>query len=577
MSALSPSEESQLLSTIEMFEVITQSQPLDPQSWDILKEAYVRLGKTKDVLNTSKKLAQVYVQLGQLSSAILEYETILQRHPDDKDVLKALAEIETRARGKPSLQRRSITSASPIASPRLEPARRVPFSLRHFRLHGWYCRVPIPPRRQGDLFVHMGFRSHHPGRYGHGQPTRLHSPIMINLEDALERILREIQPLESEGVGLWDAAERVASDSILAPIDLPPFDNSAMDGYAVRAEDVRSASPDNPTILSVIGQVPAGSFFKGQLGVSQTIRLFTGAILPEGADAVVMQEDTAPATDPSSIQVIEPVKPFENVRFRGEDLKRYDLLISRGQVFGFAQLGILAATGIGSVRAFARPKIGLIATGSELCEPGRPLAKGQIYESNRIAIRTLLSHSSTDFKIFPLTVDSPSATRDVLSEAFDSCDAVISTGGVSVGDHDFVKEAFSNVGGKIEFWKLALKPGKPFVFGKYKNVPFFGLPGNPVSALVTFQLLVRPAINKLRGIISWNQTFSQGILVESIKNHGDRRHFVRVKMDDAGRVTRAGSQGSHILKSLSESNGLLDIAPGITLAEGARVPVIKWH
>ncbi len=399
---------------------------------------------------------------------------------------------------------------------------------------------------------------------------------MISLEDALAKVLQEVQPLESEGVCLWDAADRIASDSILAPIDLPPFDNSAMDGYAVRAQDVQSASPSSPVTLSVVGEIPAGSVFSGQLGVSQTVRLFTGAILPDGADAVVMQEDTARTVDPRLLLVLEPVKPFENVRFRGEDLKKSALLISRGQVFGFAQLGILAASGIESVRAFARPKIALLATGSELRDAGQPLAKGQIYESNRIAIRTLLDHSSTDSKVFPLVTDSLQATKDALLEAFESCDAVISTGGVSVGDLDFVKQAFSDLGGRIEFWKLALKPGKPFVFGKRKSVPFFGLPGNPVSALVTFQLLVRPAINKMRGMISWRHRITGGVLAEPIKNHGDRRHFVRVKVDEAGRVKLAGSQGSHILRSLSESNGLLDVFPGESLAQGTTVSVINW-
>ncbi len=400
---------------------------------------------------------------------------------------------------------------------------------------------------------------------------------MIPLEQALEMVLKEIHPLESEGVGLWDAEARVASDSILAPIDLPPFDNSAMDGYAVRAADVRTASRDRPVTLAVLGEIAAGSGFSGRVRSLEAVRVFTGALLPAGADAVVMQEDTGQSADAARIQVFESVKPFENVRFRGGDIKRSSLLVSRGQTIGFAQLAILAAAGVGSIRAFARPKIALLATGTELCEPGQPLGPGQIYESNRIALRALLRHSGAETMVFPVVADSLAATKAALLEAFESCDAVLSTGGVSVGDHDYVKQAFSELDGRIEFWKLALKPGKPFVFGQRKQAPFFGLPGNPVSALVTFQLIVRPAIQKMKGVISWRQSVSIGTLLEPIKNSGDRRQFLRVKMDVDGGVRLAGGQGSHILSSLADSDGLLDMPPGEMRSKGDPVSVINWN
>ena len=398
---------------------------------------------------------------------------------------------------------------------------------------------------------------------------------MLELEEALKRLLATVPPPTSELVPLSGAHDRVLLENVVSQVELPPFDNSAMDGYAVRAADVAKATADAPTKLSLAGRAAAGEVFQGEISAGQCVRLFTGSQLPKGADSVVMQEDTRIEND--EVLILEPVKPWENVRLCGEDIKRGASLGQRGDILTAGRLGLLAATGLKTVTVGRKPIVALLATGSELLEPGQPLGPGQIYESNRLALATLVQNAGAIPKVFPLVPDDPGLTRAALEAAFHECDAVVTSGGVSVGEMDFVKQAFEEAGGSLEFWRVAIKPGRPFVFGRLGQKLLFGLPGNPVSAFVTFLMLVRPALRQWQGAADITLPAHQGVLGEPLANDGNRRHFVRVRVNADGKVWSAGTQASHMLSSLGAANALLDLAPQAALPAGANVKVLRWE
>ncbi|MBK7997997.1 MAG: molybdopterin molybdotransferase MoeA [Verrucomicrobia bacterium] len=398
---------------------------------------------------------------------------------------------------------------------------------------------------------------------------------MLELEEARSRLLSSVEPLDVERVPIRQAAFRVSARLVDAAIDLPAFDNSAMDGYAVRAADVAAAKIDSPVTLSLVGKIAAGQNPAGDVRVGECVRVFTGSVLPPGADAVVMQEDTAVSEAvPQVVRVLDPVKPWENVRFRGEDVKRGAVLVRAGERLSPGHAGLLSATGVASVEVFRQPVIGLIATGSELVEPGGTLLPGQIFESNRTLLEPLIARSGATARVYPLVPDTLAGTKDALSQAFAECDGVVTSGGVSVGELDFVKAAFEQLGGELDFWKVAIKPGKPFVFGKLGSKRLFGLPGNPVSAMVTFLLLVRPALWRWQGAPVSDPRTIPCKLGEPLVNQGGRRHFMRVSVDAKGVARSAGLQASHRLRSLAEANALVDVPPDAVLAAGAEVNAI---
>ena len=393
---------------------------------------------------------------------------------------------------------------------------------------------------------------------------------MLELEEARSRLLAGITPLGTESVTLNSAAFRVAAGDVSSSVDLPPFDNSAMDGYAVRAADVSSAKVDAPVALTLAGKVAAGDGFTGEVQPGQCVRLFTGSVLPTGADAVVMQEDIQVDDQPSPrVHVLDGVKPWENVRFRGEDVKRGAVLVRAGERLSPGRIGLLAAAGVSTVEVYRRPVIGLLATGSELVEPGGVLTPGKIFESNRAALEPLLARSGAVVRVYPLVPDTLAGTRDALARAFAECDGVVTSGGVSVGELDFVKAAFEELGGALDFWKVAIKPGKPFVFGRWGEKLLFGLPGNPVSAIVTFLLLVRPTLWRWQGATEVESRTVPCVLGEPMVNRGGRRHFMRVRIDRKGVAWSAGLQASHRLGSLAEANALIDVPPDTALAANA--------
>ena len=392
---------------------------------------------------------------------------------------------------------------------------------------------------------------------------------MRTLEEARSEMLAVIDPLGTAALPLVDAAGRVLAVDAAAVIDLPRFDNSAMDGYAVRPAEAGTGAK-----LQCIGEVPAGSEFDGELGEGQCARIFTGSRLPAGANAVVMQEDTR--VDGSTVEITDGVKPFEHVRLRGEDVKAGECIGQAGMKLQAGQLQLLGAAGVAEVTVFRRPVIGVLATGDELFEPGTELGAGGIYESNRLALAALIRDAGAEPRVFPLVPDTMEATVDALKGAFAECDAVVTSGGVSVGEYDYVKAAFEKLGGSLDFWRVKIKPGKPFVFGRLSDKPLFGVPGNPVSAMVTFLVLVRPAILKLQGAADLELPSHPGILGDPLANHGDRRHFMRVHADAAGNVYAAGLQASHAVGPFGKANGLVDVPPETSLAEGAPVKVLRF-
>src|ERR1051325_17832 len=395
---------------------------------------------------------------------------------------------------------------------------------------------------------------------------------MLELEEALERILAAVPPATPENIPLSAADGRVLSGRMLASVDLPPFDNSSMDGYAVRAEDVAAAKPEAPVGLVLAGRVAAGENLPGTMAAGTCVRLFTGSPLPAGADAVVMQEDTRiEPGNPQSVLFLDGAKRWENVRFKGEDVKRGAVLAEAGEVLGTGRLCLLGASGMGQVRVGRQPVVAVMATGSELVEPGQALAPGQIFESNRLGLAALIRRTGAIPKVFPLVADTLAATRVALAEAFQECDLVVTSGGVSVGEMDFIKRAFEEIGGELQFWKVAIKPGRPFVFGRQGDKFLFGLPGNPVSALVTFLLLARPALLRWQGATEAGLPGFPGELAEPLANPSERRHFMRVRVDTAGEIHSTGMQASHGLNALAAANGLVDVPPKTTLRAGERV------
>lgn len=387
----------------------------------------------------------------------------------------------------------------------------------------------------------------------------------------MAQVLAALPAPQTERILLAESAGRILAETIVSPLDLPPFDNSAMDGYAVRAADVAGAKPEAPVRLRLQARIPAGEIFGGELAPGECARLFTGAPLPRGADAVVMQEDASYEGD--AVLILDAVQPRENVRFQGEDVRRGGMLAEAGAEISPGLIGLLGAVGAGEITVGRRPVVGLIATGSELREAGEALAPGQIYESNRAMLAPLVSRAGARPKVYPLVRDTLAATRSELEQALRECDIVMTSGGVSVGEMDFVKAAWESLGGELQFWRVAIRPGKPFVFGKRGGKFLFGLPGNPVSAFVTFLLLARPAVRCWQGARDISLPKQQGILGEPLTNFGERRHFLRVRVDAKGRVYSAGKQASHVMASLALADGLVDLPPGANLAAGAGVEV----
>jgi len=377
---------------------------------------------------------------------------------------------------------------------------------------------------------------------------------MLTLEEARDAILAEISPATAtETVALADAHGRFCAQELRAHVDNPPFDNTAMDGYAVRAADLVAAG----FVLPCQGESRCGNA-PSRLAPGTTMRIFTGAPLPAGADTVVIQEDVKREGD--KIAFPRSVQPGSHLRLRGEDFRQGDLLYPPGRRLGAFDLALLSVAGVAQVPVYDRARALVVATGDELVAPGTPLRPGQIYESNRLATLLLLRELGVEAVDGGTARDDPAALRDLLRNAVDF-DFVITSGGASVGDHDLVKQVFAEIG-EIKFWKVKVKPGKPIAFGHVgARTHFFALPGNPVSSLVTFKLFVEPAL------IAWHHGVPRlpqlaATATNDFRRHPGRTEFLRARLtSENGRLsaTVLRGQGSHMLGPIRETNGFIRV------------------
>jgi molybdopterin molybdotransferase len=375
----------------------------------------------------------------------------------------------------------------------------------------------------------------------------------IDVEEARRRVTARVRPLASHPVALADALDRVLATDVSAEQDVPGYDNSAMDGVAVVAEDTE----DPPAVLGVIGESRAGRPARVALTSGHAIRISTGAMLPQGADAVVRVEDTRGRPD-AGIEVFTTVAPGHNVRRAGEDIRAREVVLRAGTRVGPAELGVLAAVGVEAPACARRPRVSVLTTGDELLAPGEPLRPGAIYDSNRFSIAAQAQRAGADVVRADALPDDLEATVAGLREAL-RADAVVICGGVSVGEHDHVKPALARLGVDEEFWRVALRPGHPTWFGvSGQGALVFGLPGNPVSAMVTFHLFVRPALLALVGAPDVRPVHTATFDDDYAKAPG-RTHALRCKLDagpDGWHVRPTGPQGSHVLTSMLGAQAL---------------------
>ncbi len=401
---------------------------------------------------------------------------------------------------------------------------------------------------------------------------------MISLEEALARLLAGLKPNPPVQLPLLNPSGprpapslRFLASNLSCPLSLPPFDNSAVDGFAVRAADTSPL----PAILRIAGESAAGQAVPPPLQSGQAVRIFTGAPIPPGADAVIMQEDCETDSN-GTVAILDPVKPWENIRFAGEDLRPGSPIAHAGQLLTPQLLALLHAAGLDSIPVHAPVTVALVGCGSELRPPGHPLPPGCIHESNLGPLSWLITSAGAQVIHSCHVPDDPAATRAALEHAAAQAQVVVTVGGASVGDHDLIKQAAIDLGFDLDFWRIAMKPGKPFFCGRRDRTYLLGLPGNPVAAFVTTLLLVLPALRQLAGASFPSAPSQPGILTTPLSNPDHRRHFFRVQHDPDGTVRSTGTQASHILSSLAAANGLVDVPPRSTLPEGTVVRVIRW-
>jgi molybdopterin molybdotransferase len=402
---------------------------------------------------------------------------------------------------------------------------------------------------------------------------------VIPVEEALERILSRIAVLGDERVALIEALDRVLAEPVVAERDVPPWPNSSMDGYALRAADTGGADPARPARLALAGQVAAGRLAERPLGPGETFRIFTGAPLPEGADAVIPQEDVT--VEGTSVRVPRALRSGDYVRPRGEDMRPGDRLFEPGRALSPADLGVLATVGRSRVAVIRRPVVGILSTGDEIADLGTPIGPGQIPNSNTYSLMGQVRAAGAE----PLNLGVARDRQDEIEARLAwglGADLLISSAGVSVGDHDHVKAALAALGAEQHLWLVDMRPGKPVTFATLpaspkRTLPIFGLPGNPVSAMVTFELFVRPAIRRMSGHARLGRPVRLARALAPIDNPGRRRGYLRVALSEEDGVLGArltGEQGSGILRSMSAADGLAIVPGDTTVGAGETVPVM---
>jgi molybdopterin molybdotransferase len=384
---------------------------------------------------------------------------------------------------------------------------------------------------------------------------------MISVEEAIQRILTQIPRLGKERLPILCALGRVLGEEIVARRDIPPWDNSAMDGYAVRWEDIKTASRPNPGHLMVLADLPAGRVFHGKVGAGEAVRIMTGAPLPQGTDTVVQVEETEKTG--AQVKILAAPEKGKNIRRAGEDVKSGERVLEDGLVLRPAHIGMLASLQRAFVSVYQRPRVAILSTGDELLEIDEPWADGKIVNSNSYTLASLVADSGG----LPMQLGIAKDRSDDLSEKIEQglvADILLTSGGVSVGDYDLVKGMLQEKG-QMNFWKVAMRPGQPLAFGMLAGKPLFGLPGNPVSSMISFEQFVRPSILKMSGHRNLFRPVLKAILKEDIEKKGDLLYFIRCRLfKDSGTLyaSTTGEQGSGILSSMVKADGLLVLPRG---------------
>jgi molybdopterin molybdotransferase len=394
---------------------------------------------------------------------------------------------------------------------------------------------------------------------------------MLSVAEARELILARIHPVQSTAIPLQEASGRILAGPIIAEIDLPSFDNSSVDGFAVCFEDVVSASRENPITLSVVGDIPAGTTVEIKLKRGESMRIMTGAPMPAGADSVVMVEDTdfnfrdTGITPPTQVNIFKSVSNRENIRYQGADVSAGQTILSKSQKLRAQDIGLLAMLGNSTIQVYSQPRVAILSTGDELSSPNEPSLPGKIRDANSFALSTLSKELGAEVINLGIAKDDPNSIKKLLDKAIDEkADIIISSAGVSVGAFDYVKSVVETEG-SLDFWKVNMRPGKPLAFGQYRGIPFFGLPGNPVSAFIGFLVFISPALEKLSGLQPIQRLTTRVQLGEDIKSDG-RESYLRAVVTRQGnnligRLT--GHQVSSNLLSLVQANALLIIPSGV--------------
>jgi molybdopterin molybdotransferase len=397
---------------------------------------------------------------------------------------------------------------------------------------------------------------------------------MTLVEEAIQYILEQVHPLGKERLPLLQSLGRVLGENIFAPRNIPPWDNSAMDGYAVRWQDVRGALPEKGVVLRVLADLPAGRVFKGEVGSREAVRIMTGAPLPRGADTVVPVEDTEKSKD--GVRILASPEKGKNIRLAGEDVQAGELVLEAGTVLRPAHIGLLASLQRSIVSVTQLPRVAILSTGDELLEIDEPWQEGKIVNSNSYSLAAQVAECGG----LPLQLGVARDRTDDLSAKIKqglSADILVTSGGVSVGDYDLVKDMLKELG-QMNFWKVTMRPGQPLAFGVVFGKPLFGLPGNPVSSMVSFEQFVRPSILKMAGHRNLFRPTLKAVLRETLEKKAGLIHFIRCRLVREGEKIYAwttGEQGSGILSSMVKAQGLIVLPRDKTLARaGEEVRII---
>ncbi|PKN37666.1 MAG: hypothetical protein CVU62_08040 [Deltaproteobacteria bacterium HGW-Deltaproteobacteria-2] len=397
---------------------------------------------------------------------------------------------------------------------------------------------------------------------------------MISVEEALKTILINFRPLGLEKINILDGRGRVIGEDILAPRNIPSANNSAMDGYAVRHIDTKGATKDKPLKLKIIEDIPAGKVALKKINKGEAARIMTGAVIPEGADAIVRQEDTL--KNGKTVIIYTSAKKADNIRFAGEDVRKSELVMKKGSALRPADIGMLAALGKAFVSVYQKPRVAIMSTGDELVDIEIDPPPGKIVNSNSYSLAAQVLECGAIPIMLGISKDKKSDLEETFKTAMHA-DLIISSGGVSVGDFDFVKNVMGELGNAMHFWQVAMRPGKPLAFGAIEGVPLFGLPGNPVSAMVSFEQFVRPSLLKMQGHKNIFRQTIKAVCAEDFQKQAGFKHFIRAIVKRGKNkyvVITTGGQGSGILKSMVTANGLIVIGESETrIKKGTEVTV----